>query len=91
MKGFAWQSVQEDVDALPQRDAVIDWRGEVSVESYTVMYGADGPLRAHVACRLDDGRRTWANTLDPDVLDAMPKEEFCGQRGRVDGAGTIAF
>lgn len=90
-RNFAWQNLQDDVDALPRRDAVVDWRGEVEVESYTVMYGADGPRLAHVAGRLDDGRRTWANTDDPDTLEQMPREDFCGHRGVVDGAGRIVF
>ena len=62
-------------------------RGAVDVESYTVMYGADGPTIAHVACRLPDGRRAWGNCSDADVLDAMTHEEFCGRPAQLDGAG----
>ncbi|MEM9408286.1 MAG: acetyl-CoA acetyltransferase [Acidobacteriota bacterium] len=37
------------------------------------------PTLAHLACRLDDGRRTWANLTDRDVLGALCEEEFCGR------------
>jgi hypothetical protein len=40
---------------------------------------------------LPDGRRTWANTADPAVMDAMTREEFCGRAARIDGAGNIDF
>jgi hypothetical protein len=53
------------------------------------MFGAKGPDVAHAACLLDDGRRTWANCRDPETLDAMTREEFCGRPARVDGAGTL--
>jgi acetyl-CoA C-acetyltransferase len=66
--------------------------------SYTSIYGkasASGPASpagsepslAHLACRLPDGRRTWANLEDGDVLEAMCREEFCGRPVRLDGAG----
>ena len=66
-------------------------RGAVDVESYTVMYGADGPSIAHVACRLPDGRRAWGNCSDAAVLEAMTHEEFCGRPAQLDGAGSVSF
>lgn len=88
---FRYEDVQDAVDALPKRDVVTDHDGAVTVESYTVMYGANGPEVAHCACLLPDGRRTWANTADAGVMDAMTKEEFCGRAARIDGKGTISF
>ena len=60
--------------------------------SYTAIYGkasATGtePTIAHLACRLPDGRRTWANVEDRAVLDAMCQEEFCGRKAELDGSG----
>ncbi len=81
--------VQDEVDALLKRDSVVDHDGDVTLESYTVMFGSDGPAIGHVACLLPDGRRTWANTEDPDVMSAMTREEFCGRSGRVDGRGNL--
>lgn len=58
--------------------------GAKPTTSYTSIYGrasATGsvPTVAHLACRLPDGRRAWANVEDPDILVAMCEEEFCGQ------------
>lgn len=88
---FQCIEVQDEVDALPKRDCVVDHDGDVTIESYTVMFGADGPTIGHVACLLPDGRRTWANTEDQDVMSAMTREEFCGRSGRVDGTGNLAI
>ncbi len=61
--------------------------------SYTSIYGkaqeiSDVPSLAHLACRLDDGRRTWANLEDQDVLEAMCVEEFCGAKVRLSGGNA---
>ncbi|MDZ7669089.1 MAG: acetyl-CoA acetyltransferase [Gammaproteobacteria bacterium] len=76
---FRHEDVQAEVDATPSREVVLDHRGDATVESYTVMYGADGPSIAHVVCRTPDDRRAWANCEDPDILQAMTREEFCGR------------
>jgi acetyl-CoA C-acetyltransferase len=83
------EDLQPEVDCLPRREAVVDAEGEVVIESYTVMYGDSGPSVAHAACLLPDGRRTWANSSDAVLLDAMTREEFCGRRARV-SAGALA-
>ena len=80
---FQHQDVQAEVDATPARDVALTHTGTATVESYTVMYGADAPSIAHVVCQLSDGRRTWANCTDPDVMLAMTNEEFCGRSVRL--------
>jgi acetyl-CoA C-acetyltransferase len=80
---FRHQDVQGEVDATPRRDVAIDYTGDATVESYTVMYGAEGPSIGHLACRLPDGRRAWANCEDPVILQAMTQEEFCGRPVRI--------
>jgi acetyl-CoA C-acetyltransferase len=80
---FRHQDVQDEVDATPWRDVAVDYTGDATVESYTVMYGAEGPTIGHLACRMPDGRRTWANCEDPVILAAMTQEEFCGRPVRV--------
>jgi acetyl-CoA C-acetyltransferase len=82
-KPFQHQDVQAEVDATPSREVAMEYAGDATVEGYTVMYGADAPTIGHVVCRLADGRRTWANTTDAAVLDAMTREEFCGRPVRV--------
>ncbi|MEQ8857732.1 MAG: acetyl-CoA acetyltransferase [Pseudomonadales bacterium] len=80
---FRHQDVQSEVDATPRREVALDFRGDATVESYTVMYGADCPNIGHVVCRLPDDRRAWANCEDREVLDAMTREEFCGRPVKV--------
>lgn len=86
---FQHVDVQDEVDATPSRHSVIDHNGEATIESYTVMYGAEAPTIGHAACLLDDGTRTWANTEDPALMQAMTIEEFCERRVRIDGNGTF--
>lgn len=87
---FAWADLQAEVDATPRRDVEIEHDGSATVESYVVMYDAEGaPHVAHTACLLDDGRRTWANVTDRDTVGAMMAEEFCGRCGNIDGAGSL--
>ena len=88
-KPFQYADVQNELDATAAREAVIDYRGDVTIESYSVMYEGDAPSIAHAACLLADGRRTWGNVSDPDTAIAMTREEFCGRAGRIDGAGTL--
>ena len=56
------------------------------------MYDAAGsPEKAHAACLLDDGRRTWAKVTDLDMVGAMMREEFCGRSGTIDGDGGLTI
>ena len=88
---FQHANVQDQVDALPRREWTVDHDGPATIESYTVLYGADGPNIAHAACLLEDGRRTWANNEDRTVLDAMVTEEFCARPVAIDGAGNFSL
>ena len=88
--GFRYENLQAEVDAFPLREALIEWEGPVTLEAYTVAHQKGSPRLAHVACLTGDGQRTWATLDDPDVLDAMMREEFCGRRGRIDGRGRLA-
>lgn len=83
LQEFAYENVQAEVDATPKVETVEQFDGEVTIESYTVMYGPNGPTVGHAACLLADGRRTWANTEDPAVVQAMTESEFCGKSASV--------
>ena len=81
---FAHEDLQAQVDALPKRGVAAEHEGDVSVEAYSVMYGADGaPEIGHAAVRLPDGRRAWGNVTDRDAAAAMTREEFCGRPARL--------
>ena len=86
---FQLVDVQADIDALPARETVAGYGGDVTIESYTVMFGPDGPDVAHVACLTPGGARTWSNTRDPGLMAAMTTEEFCGRSATVDRAGEL--
>ena len=88
---FRHDEPQTEIDATPTREVAPDHVGDVTVESYTVMYGGDGPRVGLAACRLDDGRRSWGNTKDADVLGAMVSEEFCGRRAHLAENGALRF
>ncbi len=86
---FRHENPQDRVDILPRREAADDYAGPVSIESYSVMYDGEGPARAHAACLLDDGRRSWANSDDRELATAMTREEFCGRAASMDGEGSL--
>jgi acetyl-CoA C-acetyltransferase len=88
---FRHESPQERIDALPRREVSIDHRGPATLESYTVMYGDEGPEVGHAACLLEDGCRTWANTRDADELDEMTTAECCGRPVEIDGEGNLTL
>jgi acetyl-CoA C-acetyltransferase len=88
--GFRYENLQEQADAFPLREAVIDWEGPVTIEAYTVAHQKGTPRIAHASCLTDDGRRTWGTLTDPAVMDTMMREEFCGRRGHLDGHGKLS-
>ncbi|MCY3963788.1 MAG: acetyl-CoA acetyltransferase [Acidobacteria bacterium] len=66
--------------------------GSAKSTSYRSTYGereapSFEPTVAHLACRLPDGRRSWANVEDRDTLRDMCAQEFCGRPVQIDGAG----
>jgi acetyl-CoA C-acetyltransferase len=87
---FRHEDLQAEVDRTPRREVIPEHDGEVIVEAYTVMYGDTGPQLAHLSCLLPDGRRTWANAKGRSLLEAMTREEFCGQRVRIAGGALRA-
>ena len=89
--GFRHDQPQAQVDALPTREVTGDYEGAVAIESYTVMFDADGPRLGLAACRLDDGRRSWGNTEDADTLAGMVSEEFCGRPAHLAASGRLTF
>jgi acetyl-CoA C-acetyltransferase len=81
-------AIQARVDAEPGPELATTPSGAGTVETYTVLFDRDGPVRGIVVGRLDDGRRFLANPpSDPAILDAMTREEAIGRRGRVSPDG----
>ena len=90
-QGFRYENLQQQVDAVPLREALVDWDGPVSVEAYTVAHRGGSPRVGLAACLTDEGRRTWGTVEDPVLMQAMTREEFCGRRGRLDGNGNLSL
>lgn len=88
---FRHEDVQPQVDATPRREVALGHTGAAMAESYTVMYGANGPETAHVACLTADGRRAWGVTREKSILQAMTHEECCGRRVHLDGKNGVSF
>ncbi|MEM1230207.1 MAG: acetyl-CoA acetyltransferase [Pseudomonadota bacterium] len=76
---FQHEDLQAEVDARPARTLDADYEGPVTVESYTVMYDAQGPSEGLLALRTPQDARCWGKTREPDVLKAMTESEFCGR------------
>ena len=90
-KDYQHADLQAEVDATPSRQWLVDYDGEVVIESYTVMYGPDGAMTGHIACLTAEGKRTWANTEDQELAGEMTQSEFCGRRARINGAGVLSI
>ena len=86
----AFPPERTSISGIPLRQALVDWDGPVTLEAYTVAHQKGVPRIGHAACLIDDGRRTWACTDEPGVLEAMMREEFCGRPARVDGHGRLS-
>jgi acetyl-CoA C-acetyltransferase len=90
--GFAWRSVQREVDALPQCRVDETATGAVRVETYTVAFDRAGaPERGTVACRTADDSRAWGTITDPDTLASLCAEEGIGRRGRLAEGGLLTL
>jgi acetyl-CoA C-acetyltransferase len=82
--GFRHLSVQEEVDHLPRRALAETHDGQATLETCTVMHDRSGaPEQGVAACLLADGRRTWATTDDPGLMEAMRSVELSRRPVRV--------
>ncbi|MCR9279644.1 MAG: acetyl-CoA acetyltransferase [Pseudomonadaceae bacterium] len=87
-KPYQHANVQDEVDALPTTELAENYSGEALIESYSVMYGADGVDTGFLACKTPAGQRCWAAVSDKDVLQAMTEEEYCGRSASVSGGSA---
>jgi acetyl-CoA C-acetyltransferase len=90
-QSFSLENVQAEIDALPARECLAAHQGEVTIESYTVMYAGAEPSVGHLACLTPGGERTWVNTHDAELMQALTHEEFCGRRASLDARGTLTI
>ncbi len=88
---FVSDDVQSQIDALPSRNCLESYDGPANIESYTVMYDGFEPSIGHVACRTTGDERTWVNTTDPEIVQAMTAEEFCGRSVYIKGGEELSI
>ncbi len=89
---FRWEDTQSAVDREPTRDAVVEWEGVGTVESWTTPFGRDGqPEKAFLSVRTPDEHRTLALIADPAAAAATVGDDIAGAKVaiRADGTATL--
>lgn len=89
---FQWRDVQDDVDLLPTRTAVVEWDGVGTVESWTTPFDRDGaPEKVFLAVRTPDGARAMAVIDDVGAAASSVAADIAGASVRVhpDGRATL--
>ena len=72
--------------------AVVDATGPATIETWTVMYSREAtPERAHAACRLPDGSRTWAVTADVDTMTVLASGDMVGAKVELGAEGELSL
>ena len=90
--GFAWEDVQDAVDREPTRNALVQWEGTGTVETWTTPFDREGvPEMAFLAVRTPDDERTLAVIRNADEAAATVAEDIAGAKIRVNIDGTAAL
>lgn len=89
-QGTKLANVQGLVNEVGSIEAVPDYRGVASIETYTVMYEASGePKRAFLACRTNDARRVMASGDHPALIAMLLDEEPLNARVYVQAGRAV--
>jgi acetyl-CoA C-acetyltransferase len=73
--------VQHALDADGTVGIADTWEGEADVAAYSVVHGRGGePEWALLVCDVGDGRRTYARSTAPELLESAESEELVGRR-----------
>lgn len=79
-RAYGHHRVQGAVNRGPKVAVAVDFRGRAIVETYTVSFDRRGaPATARVACLLDDGRRAFGRTKEPEVVASMLARDPIGE------------
>jgi acetyl-CoA C-acetyltransferase len=87
---FRWEDVQSEVDREPTRNAVVEWAGVGTVETWTTPYSRTGaPEKAFLAVRTPDDSRVLV--VIHDDAEATIAEDIAGTKVQVaeDGTATL--
>ena len=89
---FRWQDVQPEVDREPTRQALVQWEGIGTVETFTAPFDREGhPAKAFVAVRTPENARTLAVIGDPVAAAVTVDQDIAGAKIRVNADGTAAL
>jgi acetyl-CoA C-acetyltransferase len=89
---FRWEDTQSAVDREPTRDAVVNWEGVGTVESWTTPFGRNGrPEKVFLAVRTPDESRALALIPDPAAAAATVRDDIAGAKVTVRADGTAAL
>ncbi len=87
--GFASDSPQAEVDALPSRSSPAGPVESATLETYTVTFDRDmQPERAIMACLDDAGSRRWAASTEADLMRTLLADDCCERPVRLIGNGA---
>jgi acetyl-CoA C-acetyltransferase len=89
--GFRYADLDADLADPPRRELAAECDGPATVETYSLRYAEGRPSVASLACLLEDGRRIWARSEDPELLAEMLARETCGREARLAGHTLVGF
>ena len=89
---FRWEDVQSTVDQEPTREAVEDWAGVGTVESWTTPVNRDGePEKVFVAVRTPEDARALAVITDPTEALTSTRDDIAGAKVEVRADGSASL
>ncbi|OBG97162.1 acetyl-CoA acetyltransferase [Mycobacterium sp. E136] len=89
---FRWEDVQSEVDREPTREALVDWSGVGTVETWTTPFDREAaPEKAFLAVRTPEDARVLAVIPDAVGAAATVEEDIAGAKVQVNSDGTAAL
>ena len=86
---FMIDDVQSVVDRVPATSVDESFTGAGIIEAATVMHDREGPEKGLVAIRTPTGARTWAFSVDPQVMGFLMTDAATGALATVRDDGTL--
>ena len=82
--------LQEEINGMEHPEFIERANGKATIETYTVVNSREGPKKAIIIGRLEDGKRFVANTnKEENLLKKMMQKEMLNTEGRVKFEGSI--
>ncbi len=87
--GYRHACLDDEVAQLPVREVIREVEARAVLETYALSYFEGQPHQVAAACLVDDERRVWATSEEPEVLAELIREEPCGRPVAVTRSGTF--